>query len=131
MQPWIDHPWHGLDNYKIDSLQLADGLRKLLPELYFGLVHNCWIKTESHIFGTVFYRDNSKCIKFLLTHLPFQANLHSERLGLADSVGCRIYSEMNTDHWWCDTHNQIPARGTIVAVICASNRTYLTNFSGN
>jgi hypothetical protein len=37
---------------------------------------------------------------------------------------------MNTGDWW-DTQNQLPAGVTIVPVICASDKTHLTNFSGD
>jgi len=38
---------------------------------------------------------------------------------------------MNTGDWWWDTHDQLPAAATIVPVICASDKTHLTNFSGD
>jgi hypothetical protein len=34
------------------------------------------------------------------------------------------------DRWW-DTEDQLPARATIVPVICASEKTYVTNVSGD
>jgi len=34
---------------------------------------------------------------------------------------------MNTGDWWWDTQDQLPARVTIVPVICASDKTHLTN----
>jgi hypothetical protein len=36
---------------------------------------------------------------------------------------------MNTRDWWWDTQDQLPAGATIVPVICASDKTHLTNFS--
>jgi len=50
---------------------------------------------------------------------------------LADSESGRIYSEMNTGDWWWDTQDQLPAGATIVSVIFASDKTHLTNFSGD
>jgi hypothetical protein len=38
---------------------------------------------------------------------------------------------MNNGNWWWDTHNQLPAGATIVPVIFASDKTHLTNFSGD
>jgi hypothetical protein len=106
MKTWIDqHPRHGLDNYKIKSFQSPDALRKLLSELDFGVGNDTWIEDDSHIFGTLFYRDIFKCIQFLLGHLPFQAHLDFESVRLADSEGRRIYSEMNTGDWWWDTQH--------------------------
>jgi hypothetical protein len=128
---WIDkHLRCGLDNYKIQSFQSADALGKLLSELDFGLGNDRWNKDDSHIFGILFYSDIFKCIQFLLPHLPFQAHLDFEPVRLADSEGRRIYSEMNTGEWWWDTQYQLPAGATIVPVICASDKTHLTNFSG-
>jgi len=69
---WIDqHLRRGLDNFKIESFQSADALRKLHSELDFGLGDDGWIEDDSHIFGTLFYRDIFKCIQFLLAHLLF------------------------------------------------------------
>jgi len=129
---WIDqHLRRGLDNLKIESFQSADALRKLLSELDFGLGDDSWIEDHSHIFGTLYYRDIFKCIQFLLAHLPFQAHLDCEPVRLADLESRQIYSEMNTGDWWWDTQDHLPAGATIVPVIWASDRTHLTNFSGD
>ena len=88
-----------------------------------------WIEDDSHIFGTLFYRNIFKCIQFLLAHLPFQVNLDFEPVRLPDSEGRPIYSKMNMGDWWWDTQDHLPAGATIVPVICASDMTHLTNFS--
>jgi hypothetical protein len=62
---------------------------------------------------------------------PVQAHLDFEPVRLADSKGRRIYCNMNTSDWWCDTQAQLPARATIVPVISASDKTHLTNFLGD
>jgi len=132
MKTWIDqHLRHGLDTYKIESFQSADALQKLHSELDFGLGNNSWIDDDSHILGTFYYRDIFKCIQFLLAHLPFLAHLDCEPVRQADSEGRRIYSEMNTGALWWDTQYQLPAGTTIVPVICASDKTHWTNFSGD
>jgi len=129
---WINqHLRRGLDNFKIESFQSADALRKLLSELDFGLGDDSWIEDHSHIFGILYYRDIFKCIQFLLAHLPFQAHLDLEPVRLADWESRRIYGEMNTGNWWWDTQDQLPAGAIIVPVICASDKTHLTNFSGD
>ena len=129
---WIDqHLRRGLDNFKIESFQSADALFKLLSELDFGLNDDSWIEDDSHIFRPLFYRDIFNCIQFLLVHLPFQADLDFEPVRLADSEGHQIYSEINTGDWWWDPQDQLPAGVTIVPVICASDKTYLTNSLGN
>jgi hypothetical protein len=38
---------------------------------------------------------------------------------------------MNTGNWWWDTQDQRPAGVTIVPVICASDKSHMTNFSGD
>jgi len=129
---WIDqHLRGGLDNVNIDSFQSADALWILLSRLDFGLGIGSWIDDHLHIFGTLYYRDISKCIQFLLAHLPLQAHLDFELVRLADSESRRIYSEMYSGDWWWDTQDQLPAGVTIVPVICTSRKTNLTNFSGD
>jgi hypothetical protein len=125
------HLRSGLENYKIESFQSADALRKLLSELDFGVSNDSWIEDDSHIFGTLFYRDVFKCIQFLLAHQPFQVHLHFDTVRLADSEGRQIYSERNMGEWWWDTQDQLPAGATIVPVICSSDKTHWTNFSGD
>ena len=98
---WIDqHLRHGLDNFKIESFQSGDAMRTLLSELNFGLGNDSWIDDQSHIFGTLYYRDIFKCMQFLLAHHPFQAHLDFELFWLADSEGPRIYSKMNMGKLW-------------------------------
>jgi len=58
-------------------------------------------------------------------------HLDFEPVRVAESESRRIYSEMNTGDWWWDTQDQLPAGVTIVPVICASDKTHLTNFSGD
>jgi hypothetical protein len=132
MKTWIDqHLRRGLDNFKIKSCQSADALRKLLSDLNFKLGNNSLIEDDSHIFGTLYYRDIFNYIRFLLAHRPFQAHLDFEPVYLADPEGCPIYLEINTGDWWWDTNNQLPTGATIVPVMCASNKTHLTNYSGD
>jgi len=125
------HLRRGLDNYKIESFQSADALRKLLSELDFRLGNDSWIEDDPHIFGTLYCRDIFQCILFLLAHLPFQAHLNFELVRLADSDGRQIYSEMNTGKWWWDSKDQLPAGATILLVMCASDKTNRTNISGD
>jgi hypothetical protein len=82
------HLRHRLDNYKIESCQSADTLRNLLSELDFGLGNDSWIEDDSHLFGTLFYRDIFKCLQFLLAHLPCQVHLDFEPVLLGDVKGC-------------------------------------------
>jgi hypothetical protein len=120
-----------LDNYKIESFQSADALGSVLAELDFGLGDASWIEDDLNIFGMLYYRDFFKHIQFLLAHVTFQVHLNVEPVHLAGSKGRRVYSEMISGYSWWDTQDQLPARATIVPVIWASNKTHLTNFTGD
>jgi hypothetical protein len=85
----------------------------------------------THIFSNIILQGYFKCIQFLLADRPYQAPLDFELGRLADFEGRRIYSEMNMSDWWWDTQDQLPSGGTIVPIICASDKTHLTNFSGD
>jgi len=129
---WINqHLRHGVDNFSIKSFQSADALRTLLSSNDFGLGNDSWIEDHSHIFRTVYYRDMFKWIQFLLAHLPLQMLLDFEPLHVRDLENRRTYSEMNTGIWWWYTQDQRPAGAMIVPVICASDKTHLTNFWGD
>jgi len=131
MKMWMDqHLRCGLDNYNIESFQSADALQKLLSRHEFGLDNDSWIEDQSPIFETLCYRDIFKCIPFHLAHLPFQAHLDFQLVFIADLESPRIYSEINTCDLWWDSQHQIPVGATIVPVICVSNKTHLTTFSG-
>ena len=107
------------------------GMMYIISQERIAFCNESWIEDHSHIFGTLYYQDIFKCIHFHLPHLPFQAHLDLELVHLADSESRRVYSEMNTRNWWWDTQDQLLAGATIVQVICASDKTHLTNFSGN
>jgi hypothetical protein len=129
---WIDqHLTLGEQIFKMELFQSADALQKLLSATDFGLSDDSWIEDHSNIFGTLYFRDDLKCIQFLLPYLPFQAYLAFEPVRLADSVSRQIHSEMNTGDWWWNTQDQPPTGATIVPVICASDKTHLTNVSGD
>jgi hypothetical protein len=66
-----------------------------------------------------------------LAHFPLQEPLDYAPEQIADSGGYRIYSEMNMSDWWWDIQDQHPTGVTIVLVICASNKTHMTNVSAN
>jgi hypothetical protein len=120
-----------LDHFKIESFHSADTLPRLLSELDCGLSNDSWIEDDSHIIRKLYYRDIFKCIQSLLAHLPHQAHLNFDLLCLADSEGRGSYSKMKTGDCWWDPPDQLPAGATNVPVLCASNKTYLTNFLGN
>jgi len=91
MKIWINqHLRRGLENFRIESFQSADALRKLISEIDFGLGENGWIEDHLHIFGTLYYRIIFKCIHLLLAQLPFQAHLDFEPMRLTDSESLQI-----------------------------------------
>jgi hypothetical protein len=74
----------GLENMKIESVQLADALQNLRSELDFGLGNDCWIDDYSPIFRILYYRDVFKCMQFLTVHPPLRAHLEFKQVWLAD-----------------------------------------------
>jgi hypothetical protein len=89
------------------------------------------MEQDSHIFGTLYYQNLFTCIHFILSHLPLQGHLDLELVRLADSGSRGIHWEMYTGDWWLDAQDQLPAGAAIVPVICASQKTHLTNISGD
>jgi hypothetical protein len=128
MKTGIDqHLRRGLDNFKTKSFKSANALDQLFAELDFSLGYDSWIEDDSHIFGTLYFRDIFQCIQFLLEHLPCQAHHDFEPVRLADWKACHISSEMNSGNWWWDTQDELPAGAMIVPVICVTDQTHLTN----
>jgi len=123
----VQHLWRGLDNFKFKSFQSADALWKILSGLEFWLGDDSWIEADSHLIGTLYYKDIFQYIQFLLAHLPFQAHNDFEPVRLADSESCWINSETNMGDWRCDTDYQLCTGATIVPVICASVKSHWTN----
>jgi len=79
----------------------------------------------------LFYRDDFNCNQFLFAHLPIQEHLDFELVRLPDSEGSRICNNIITCDWSWDTQDQLPTRATVVPVICASDQSQFTNFSGD
>ena len=128
---WIDDYLRGgLDCFRTTSFQSASELWELLRDLDFGLGANSWNEAAGH-HGTIYCRDILECIQFLLGHLPFAEDLDFAPVQLFDSADNRIYTEMNSGDWWWETQEQLPSGASIFPVILASDKTHLTNFSGD
>jgi hypothetical protein len=128
---WVnDYLRRGLDDFRTTSFQTASELWELLRCLDFGLGAESWLQAPGK-YGNIYCRDIFKCIQFLLGHLPFAEHLDFAPVQLYDSANHRIYSEMNSGDWWWETQEQLPDGATIVPVIFASDKTHLTNFSGD
>ena len=50
---------------------------------------------------------------------------------LFNSADNRIYTEINSGDWWWEIQEHLPAGGSIIPIILASDKTHLTNFSGD
>jgi len=85
MQMWmIRHLRSWLDNFTIESFQLADALPALPSELDFRLNKDSWIEDHSHVFGTLLYRDIFKCIQLHLAQHPGLVHLDIEQVCIAE-----------------------------------------------
>jgi len=115
----------------MEAFQSSDALRKLLSDLDFGFSNNSWIEDHLPIFGILYYKDIFKRILFHFAHIPFQVCLDFEPVRIADLGSRETYCEIHTSDGWWDMQDQLPARPTFVPVIWASNKTHLTNVSGD
>jgi hypothetical protein len=128
---WVDDYLRaGLDSFRTTSFHSASELRELLRRLDFGLGDDSWRKVDGQ-FGTIWCRDILTCAQFLLAHLPFQEDLDFAPVRLYDREDNRIYSEINTGEWWWETQERLPDGATVVPMMFASDKTHLTNFSGD
>jgi hypothetical protein len=114
-----------------ELFQQADALWKLFSELNFGLDKDTSIENNFHIFGKLYYCYIFKCIQFHLAYNPFQAHIDFDLVHLADTASYWNYSEMYIGDRWRDSQDYLLAAAKIVPVICASEKTHLTNFSGD
>jgi len=121
--------WTGQLHTWIISLSRYSG--KALLWIGFWLGDDDWIENHLPIIGTLYFRDIFKFIQFPLGCPLFKAAFHVALFHLADSECRPIWSEMKMGDLWCHTQYQLSAGATIVSVICASNKTHLTNVSGD
>ena len=105
-------------------------LWEILRNLNFGLGANSWYDASGH-HGVIYFRDIFDCIKFLHGHLPIAEDLNFAPVQLFDFADNRIYTEMSSGDWWWETQEYLPAGGSIIPLILASDKTHLTNFLGD
>ena len=128
---WVDDYLRvGLDCFQTTSFQSASELWELLRGLDFGLGSDSWLEAAGY-HGTIYCRDIFVCMKFLLGHLAFAEDLDFAPVQLFDSADNRIYTEMNSGDWWWETQEHLPNGASIIPIILASDKTHLTNFSGD
>ena len=61
-------------------------------ELGFVFGDDSWIGDDTHIIGTLYYRDIFQCIQILLAQYPFQAGLGFEPVRIADAAGPQVFT---------------------------------------
>src|SRR5690554_2804261 len=120
----------GLDGDQTKSFWSGDQLWNLLETSEFGFGATSWTRHE--IDNQHFYtRDLRTCIQLLLGHHPFAGNMHFAPIQTFDKNNHRVYEGMHTASWWSDTQGHLPEGGTLIPLIFASDKTHLTNFSGD
>ena len=120
----------GLDGDRCISFQTADELWSLFEGVEHGFGSRSWSKFPNES-GTLYSRSILDCIRLLLSHLPFADHMAFGPEGLFDSTGQRIFKEIHTADWWWETQDLVPSGGTVVPLLFASDKTHLTNFSGD
>jgi hypothetical protein len=125
-----DYLQRGLDDNRCASFNSADELWTLFENLEFGFGSQSWTTFEIES-GTLWTRNVLQCIQLLLGHLPFEEHTVYGPMKIFDTRGHRIYNEIHTADWWWDTQDRIPEGGTVVPLLFGSDKTHLTNFSGD
>lgn len=120
----------GLDGDRCTSFQTADELWSLFEGVEHGFGSRSWSEFPNES-GTLYSRSILDCIRLLLSHLPFADHMAFGPERLFDSTGRRIYNEIHTADWWWETQDLVPRGGTVVPLLFASDKTHLTNFSGD
>ncbi|GBE88897.1 hypothetical protein SCP_1403050 [Sparassis crispa] len=78
-------------------------------------------------------RNPVECIQELIGNPTFQELLHytPEQLYADEEYQNRIYGNMWTGDWWWETQQRLPPGASIAPVILASDKTSLSQFSGD
>ena len=128
----------GMDNDKIKSFHNAEQLWTLFEMCDHGLRDCPWHRLslgppeeESTDKNTVFFRDVLRCAQFLLQYLPFQDHMGYAPVQQHTEGSMRVFNQMWTGDWWWKQQIEIADGGTIVPLLFASDKTHLTNFSGD
>jgi len=125
-----DYLQRGRDDDRCTSFQTADKLWSLLERVEHGFGPRSWSAFPCGS-GTLYSRNILHCIRLLLSNLPFADHMVFGRERLLDSSGRKVYNEIHTADWWWDTQDLVPRGGTVVPLLFASDKTHLTNFSGD
>lgn len=78
-----------------------------------------------------FYRDIVACARYLISQRCYTSHMVYKPIREYDSGANRLFSGLHTADWWWELQSKLPAGATIVPIICGSDATQLTNFSGD
>lgn len=150
-------PWEHMESFMKANLAPSEviftsafTLRALFNNMENSLGPESWRQGEVALSGTntaFYYRDPIDCVKYLIRQRAYESDMvfSPERLYEGSE---RQYGELHTADWWWDTQvctnfsiwpgrkltrlqETLPEGATIVPIICASDTTHLTNFSGD
>ena len=120
----------GLDGDRCTSFQTADELWSLFERVEQGFGSQSW-SAFPYESGTLYSCNFLACIRLLLSHLRFADLMVYGPEGLFDSTGRSVFNEIHTADWWWETQYLVPRGGTVVTLLLASDKTHLTNISGD
>ncbi|KAG0632929.1 hypothetical protein HOY80DRAFT_854248, partial [Tuber brumale] len=116
--------------HTVDELESGLGMRSWKEGLDIEDADGLELATSQRRF---FYRNPLDCAKYLLSQKCFAQDIVYAPVKDWDSETppARVYSEMHTGDWWWETQDSLPKGATLVPIICSSDVTFLTNFSGD
>jgi hypothetical protein len=79
------------------------------------------------------FRDPVQCAAYLIKQRCYKKYISyaPRREYTGGDTRERVYSEMCTGDWWWETQAKLPNGATILPLVCSSDETHLTNFSGD
>ncbi|KAH0604492.1 uncharacterized protein H6S33_006869 [Morchella sextelata] len=96
------------------------------PNFQYGTVGDGFGRTTD-----LYYRNPVECARYLLGQRCYKSSMVYRPERVYDADGYQLYSEMHTADWWWNMQERLPTGATIVPIICSSDVTHLTNFSGD
>ncbi|KAG0644303.1 hypothetical protein HOY80DRAFT_1075254 [Tuber brumale] len=122
--------------HTVDELELGLGMRSWkkglvsFTELDIEDADRLELATSQRRF---FYRNPLDCVKYLLCQKCSAQDIVYAPVKDWDSETppARVYSEMHVGDWWWETQDSLLEGATLVPIICSSDVTFLTNFSGD
>ena len=85
-----------------------------------------------------FYRDPVEVVQYLLKQPAYSRHMvyspeevYTTIMVNGEKKKVQVYSEMHTGKWWWKEQSTLPRGATLVPVICMSDETHLSDFSGD